>query len=65
MYLVSGKTEPEIKLWKTFRSLAEKQDLQARVVDTNWLLGAAMSQEIKWDPQWEFDENAVISQRNG
>lgn len=65
VYLISGKMEPEVKLWKTFKALAEKQGLQARIVDTDWLLDAAMSQQITWKEKWLLDEGAVMSQRNG
>ncbi|KAK6391056.1 hypothetical protein LTR65_004813 [Meristemomyces frigidus] len=65
VYLVSGMTDPEVKLWKQFRSTAEKQDLEARIVRTDWLLNAAMSQQVTWDEKWELDEATVLSQRKG
>lgn len=64
-YLVSGITEPEVKLWKAFRDLAKKQGLEARVVHQDWLLNAAMSQEVKWNEKWALDEDAIVSQRRG
>lgn len=48
VYLVSGTSEPEQKLWKSFTELAAKQDLEARIVKADWLLHAAMSQQIVW-----------------
>ncbi|KAF2484336.1 DNA repair protein [Neohortaea acidophila] len=56
VYLVSGDSGPEKKLWKMFRSLAEKQGLRARVVATDWVLHAAMSQEIVWKDMFELQE---------
>ena len=65
VYLVSGIAEPEVKLWKPFRVLVEKQGLRTRVVKSDWLLNAAMCQEIQWDEKWELDEEKVLSQRKG
>ena len=65
VYLVSGLSDPEVKLWKMFRSMAEKQDRQTRIVRNDWLLNAAMSQQVKWDEKWALDEATVLSQRNG
>lgn len=48
VYLVSGTSEAEVKLWKTFASLAQKQGLNGRIVKTDWLLHAAMSQRVEW-----------------
>lgn len=57
VYLVSGRTDAELKLVKTFRALADKQGVKARVVETNWLLNAAMSQTISWEDRWEVTES--------
>jgi hypothetical protein len=59
VYLVSGTSEPEQKLWKSFTELAAKQDLEARIVKSDWLLHAAMSQQITWKDMWELKEGAV------
>ena len=64
IYLVSGTSEAESKLWKTFRALAEKQDLQPRIVKSEWLLTAALSQQVEWKDEWLLDEAAVVNQRN-
>lgn len=58
VYLVSGTSNPEKKLWKSFAEMAEKQGLEARIVKADWLLHAAMSQEITWKDMWELRENA-------
>ncbi|CAK4032365.1 BRCT-containing 1 [Lecanosticta acicola] len=65
VYLVSGKTDKEVKLWKTFRENASKQDLAARIVASDWLLNAAMSQLVTLDEKWMLDEDTVMSQRKG
>ncbi|KAK0257903.1 hypothetical protein B0A54_14481 [Friedmanniomyces endolithicus] len=54
IYLVAGDSDAEVKLFKAFRALAEKQGLVARVVKSEWLLNAAMAQEVRWDGEWEW-----------
>jgi hypothetical protein len=64
VYLISGSSEAEVKLWKTFRRNAENQGLRARIVRNDWLLNAAMSQQISWKEEWALEESAVTSQRD-
>lgn len=54
VYLVSGSSDAEQKLWKPFTDMAAKQDLEARIVKADWLLHAAMSQQITWKDMWEL-----------
>jgi hypothetical protein len=54
VYLVSGSSDAEQKQWKSFTDLAAKQDLEARIVKADWLLHAAMSQQITWKDMWEL-----------
>lgn len=56
VYLVSGVSGPEQKLWKSFSELVKKQGLEARVVKNDWLLYAAMSQEVKWRDEYGLEE---------
>lgn len=56
-YLVSGVTPAEQKLWKAFREMTKKQGLEARIVKNDWLLNAAMSQEIRWRDEFELTED--------
>ena len=65
VYLVSGTSEAEVKLWKQFRDLAKKQDLEARIVRNDWLLYQAMSQQIEWKEKFRLDESDAMSQREG
>lgn len=58
VYLVSGTSEPEKKLWKSFSELAARQGLEARIVKADWLLHAAMSQQIAWKDTWDLTEGA-------
>lgn len=64
VYLVSGTSEAEVKLWKAFHSLAERQAVKARIVKTDWLLNAAMSQRVVWDEKWMLSEELLVSQRD-
>jgi len=59
VYLVSGTADEEVKLWATFRKMAEKQGLEARIVKTDWLLNSAMAQRVEWDVRWELNERTV------
>lgn len=59
IYLVSGTDDEEVKLWKTFRNTAEKQDLRPRITGTEWVLHTAMSQRIEWDEKWVNKEDKV------
>lgn len=65
VYLGSGQTEPEMRLWKMFRDIARKQDLETRIVSKDWLLNAAMSQQVRWEEKWALDEAKTLSQRSG
>jgi hypothetical protein len=65
VYLVSGESGPEIKMWKTFRKEAEKHDLRARIVTPDWVLNAALSQEIVFREKYLLDEDKATSQRAG
>ncbi|KAF1820958.1 uncharacterized protein K489DRAFT_382001 [Dissoconium aciculare CBS 342.82] len=52
VYLVSGNSENDQKLWRNFRNVAHRQEVEARIVTTDWLLNAAMSQQITFDEKW-------------
>lgn len=56
VYLISGTSDEETKLWTTFRGLAKSQDLEARIVKTDWVLNCAMAQRVEWNEQWELRE---------
>lgn len=59
VYLVTGLEDDDVKLWDTFRTMVEKQGMQARIVKTDWLLNLAMSQKVEWDPKWELKEELM------
>jgi hypothetical protein len=59
LYLISEPKKSEFKLWESFRELAAKHDMKARIVKTEWLLYVAMAQFVHWDNDWELNEDAV------
>lgn len=65
VYLVSGESEAELKLWGKFRDMAHKQGLEARIVGTEWLVCSGLSQKVEWQAKWELKEEKIMSQRNG
>ncbi|EME88982.1 uncharacterized protein MYCFIDRAFT_213487 [Pseudocercospora fijiensis CIRAD86] len=65
VYLVSGPSDAEVKLWKTFRNEAKKQALEARVVTPDWLLNSALSQQIVSGDKFLHDHESLTSQRAG
>ncbi|KAG8625891.1 hypothetical protein KVT40_006292 [Elsinoe batatas] len=59
VYLVSGTSDEEVKMWPLFRKLADKYSLEARIVKTDWLLNLAMEQRVMWDERFEQAEENV------
>jgi hypothetical protein len=59
VYLLSGTSDEEVRLWERFRADAAKGGLVGRVVKTDWLINAAMSQRVEWDDKWELKEGLV------
>nr|OQO31662.1 hypothetical protein B0A51_01152 [Rachicladosporium sp. CCFEE 5018] len=58
VYLVSGTTAAEQKLWPGFRNQVVKAGFQPRIVRSDWLLNAAMSQQVSWKESWALSEGA-------
>ncbi|KAI9889165.1 MAG: hypothetical protein M1814_005756 [Vezdaea aestivalis] len=50
MYLISGDTENEVKSWERFERMAKIDGQTSRITNSDWLLEAAMRQEVKWVP---------------
>lgn len=57
LYLISGSKAQEMALWKKFRELAQKADMQAKIVQADWILGCTLNQEVRWMPKWELGES--------
>lgn len=61
VYLLTGDTPAERKLWPKFEKMAREGHMEPRVVAVDWLLDVAMRQEISFDRQYlanEFFKNA-------
>ncbi|KAF2162242.1 hypothetical protein M409DRAFT_58359 [Zasmidium cellare ATCC 36951] len=52
VYLVSGTSPAEVELWKKFHDDIESRGLQARVVSSDWVLNAAMGQQVQFQEKW-------------
>ncbi|KID92904.1 BRCT domain-containing protein [Metarhizium guizhouense ARSEF 977] len=58
VYLLSGNSPDEKQMWVRFRTMAEKGNMESRIVDPDWLLDVAMAQEVR------FDEKFLIEKSN-
>jgi hypothetical protein len=52
VYLLSGTTPAEKKLWPRFEQMATEGNMEPRIVVPEWLLDTAMRQEYKWDDKY-------------
>lgn len=49
VYLLSTNTPEERQLWARFRDMAEKGNMEPRVVAPDWLLDVAMAQQVRFN----------------
>ncbi|KAK2626096.1 hypothetical protein QTJ16_004358 [Diplocarpon rosae] len=49
VYLLTGQTPAERALWPKFEQMARDGNMIPRIVDPEWLLDVAMSQQNKWN----------------
>lgn len=54
LYLVSGSSAEETKLWPKFRQMAQSKGRTPRIVNNDWILDLAIKQEIRWSPDYEL-----------
>lgn len=59
IYLVSGTSASEGKLWPKFRSMVEQCGKEPRIVKTDWILDLALSQELRYDSQYSLTEENI------
>ncbi len=52
VYLLTGQTPDEKKLWHKFEEMARDGNMIPRVVEAEWLLDVAMSQQHKWHDKY-------------
>ncbi|KAI5310782.1 hypothetical protein KEM55_002143, partial [Ascosphaera atra] len=59
VFLLSGDSAAQKKVWKKFREQVRHADKVPRIVRVDWLLESVMAQEMRWKEKWEFkDESA-------
>ncbi len=56
VYLISGLRPDEKKLWPKFAEMATEGNMIPRIVDTEWLLDVALSQQQKWSESYLIDK---------
>ncbi|KAL9608825.1 MAG: hypothetical protein Q9167_006360 [Letrouitia subvulpina] len=59
IYLISGTTPEEAKLWPKFRQMAQGTGKLPRIVRTDWMLDLALRQEIQWHDGYSLSEDDV------
>ena len=59
VYLISGSTLSEAKLWPKFREMAQDACWTPRIVRTDWMLDLALSQQIRWDHAYEMTNDDI------
>jgi hypothetical protein len=52
VYLLTGISAEEKKLWPRFEQMAREGGMEPRVVLAEWLLDTAMSQRLQWDKKY-------------
>ncbi|PFH55708.1 hypothetical protein XA68_17745 [Ophiocordyceps unilateralis] len=52
VYLLSSVSADEKQLWPRFKAMAERGNMEARVVAPDWLLDVAMAQEVRFDDKF-------------
>jgi hypothetical protein len=61
IYLLSGIAPEQVKLWARFRQMVHEVGKMPRIVNVNWLLDIAMSQEIRWRDEYEVNEDNMVN----
>lgn len=59
VYLVSGTSHDEAKLWPKFRQMVAGSGKNARVVRNDWLLNTALSQQHQWRDYYALTDKDV------
>lgn len=52
VYLISSVSNDEKSVWKRFRDMARKGNMDPRVVAPDWLLDVAMAQQVRFDKKF-------------
>lgn len=52
VYLITGPRPEERRLWPKFEEMAVAGNMIPRIVNSEWLLDVAMSQQLKWSEKY-------------
>lgn len=52
VYLLTGESGDEQQLWARFKDMAEKGNMEPRIVTPEWLLDVAMAQQVRFDAKF-------------
>lgn len=61
MYLMSGVTPDETKLWPKFRKTAQAAGKTPRIVKTDWMIDIGLCQRTQWHDYYELTDNDVVA----
>lgn len=61
VYLISGTTPGEVKLWPKFRSMVQGIGRIPRIVKSAWMLDLALRQEIRWTDEYELTDEDITT----
>lgn len=59
IYLISGTTHKDARLWAKFRELAQASSKTPRIVKNDWILDVALTQELRWKDDYEITDADV------
>ena len=59
IYLVSGTSASEAKMWPKFCSIAQQYGKVPSIVKTDWILDLALSQELRYDREYSLSEENI------
>lgn len=59
LYLLSGVSPEEARLWPKFRQLAKGMEMEPRIVKNDWLIDLALSQRIQWQEMYDMTDKDV------
>ena len=61
VYLISGPTRGEARLWPKFRKMVQSIGKIPRVVKTDWMLDLALRQQIRWIDEYEMTNDDIVA----
>jgi len=61
VYLVSGQTPEEAKLWPKFRQMVAASGKNSRVVRNDWLLNTTLSQQHQWRDVYALTDKDIVN----